>query len=58
MFPKLSWKTIQFISDVIFFRIKFKNVSTQLVVRNYYGKYSIAYYKKSSFKLNNTETNV
>lgn len=58
MFPKLSWRAIKFISDVIFSRIKLKHVSAQLVVRNYYGKYSIVYNKKSSFKLNSTETNV
>lgn len=58
MFPKLSWRAIKFISDVILSRIKLKHVSTQLVVRNYYGKYLVAYYKKSSFKQNNTETNV
>lgn len=44
MFPKLSWRAIKFISDVIFSRIKLKHVSAQLVVRNYYGKYSIVFF--------------
>lgn len=43
MFAKLSWRAIN-ISDVIFSRIKLKHVSAQLVVRNYYGKYSIVFF--------------